>query len=206
MSQIKRIILASSLPLALAAAPNARWGHQAVYVPSKKAMYVVGGEVVSSGTQITNDVLVLSVSPPAHGNVYKNCAPTLLQLEDSNPEFTSGPTDSLPPHAFAAAALSEDGESLVVVGGITSSCSSDSKVHTLDLSGSSTSWSSASPASFVRRRGAAAVSVDDGAGGAEIMVVGGVADKYACCAYLPDPLPAVPLTDPSIRHIHLPRC
>jgi len=57
-----RAVLISSLPLAFAMTPAARWGHQAVYVSSQQAMYVVGGEVESQGTQITNEVLVLSVS------------------------------------------------------------------------------------------------------------------------------------------------
>lgn len=43
------------------AVPVGRWGHQAVYVPTQQAMYIVGGQVATSGSQITNDVLVLSV-------------------------------------------------------------------------------------------------------------------------------------------------
>jgi len=39
----------------------ARWGHQALYVDSLQAMYIIGGEVQSSGTQVTNEVLVLPV-------------------------------------------------------------------------------------------------------------------------------------------------
>lgn len=56
-----RAALFSFIPLALAVTPSARWGHQAVYVSSQQAMYVVGGEVNSSGIQVTNDVLVLPV-------------------------------------------------------------------------------------------------------------------------------------------------
>lgn len=62
MSSIKHVIFVSALPLAFAASPVGRWGHQAVYVPSQQAMYVVGGQVSSSGSKITNDVLVLPVS------------------------------------------------------------------------------------------------------------------------------------------------
>lgn len=51
----------SLLPLALGGQPTARWGHQAVYVPSENAMYVIGGQVQTPGTQITNEVLVLPV-------------------------------------------------------------------------------------------------------------------------------------------------
>jgi hypothetical protein len=52
----------ASVPLAAAGTPAARWGHQAVYVPSQQAMYVVGGQVQSTDTQVTNEVLVLPVS------------------------------------------------------------------------------------------------------------------------------------------------
>lgn len=51
----------AALPRILASTPAARWGHQAVYVESKKAIYIVGGETSASDYQITNEVLVLSV-------------------------------------------------------------------------------------------------------------------------------------------------
>lgn len=51
----------AALPRTLASTPAARWGHQGVYVKSKKAMYIVGGETSASDYQITNEVLVLSV-------------------------------------------------------------------------------------------------------------------------------------------------
>ncbi len=54
--------ISMSLPLARAATPAARWGQQAVYVESKSAVYIVGGETSSADTQITNDVLILPVS------------------------------------------------------------------------------------------------------------------------------------------------
>ena len=50
------------VPVALGLNPAGRWGHQAVYVPSQAAMYIVGGQVSTSNNQITNDVLVLPVS------------------------------------------------------------------------------------------------------------------------------------------------
>lgn len=51
------------LPLISAWSPAARWGHDAVYVPSQDAMYVVGGQVLSPGVQVTNDVLIYPVCP-----------------------------------------------------------------------------------------------------------------------------------------------
>jgi hypothetical protein len=50
------------LPAIFAFSPAARWGHDAVYVPSQNAMYVIGGQVLSPGVQVTNDVLIYAVS------------------------------------------------------------------------------------------------------------------------------------------------
>jgi len=62
---MKPIILSTLTlaPIALGLSPAGRWGHQAVYVPSQAAMYIVGGQVSTTNFQITNDVLVYPVSP-----------------------------------------------------------------------------------------------------------------------------------------------
>ncbi|WVQ75009.1 hypothetical protein IAR50_004617 [Cryptococcus sp. DSM 104548] len=148
-----------SLPRAVGATPAARWGHQAVYVKSQQAMYIVGGEVSASSSQITNEVLI-------------------LPLNSTSPSFSTGSSEGLPPHAFAAAALSSDESSLVLVGGMTSDCSSDGLAHTLDLSGDD-GWTSTTPSKLSRRRGAQSAWVDNSTNG-EIMVVGGIADSYSC--------------------------
>lgn len=75
-------------------------------------------------------------------------------------------------------ALSSDGSKLVVAGGMTSSCSSDAVIHSLDISGST--WTSASPSGFTRRHGAAATVVSSSSSEGEMMLVGGLADKYVC--------------------------
>ncbi|TYJ57775.1 hypothetical protein B9479_001385 [Cryptococcus floricola] len=149
-----------SLPRAVGASPAARWGHQAVYVKSQKAMYILGGEVSASGSQITNEVLI-------------------LPLNSTSPSFSTGSSEGLPPHAFAAAALSSDESSLVLVGGMTSDCSSDGLAHTLDLSGDD-GWTSTTPSKLSRRRGAQSAWVDNNSTNGEIMVVGGIADSYSC--------------------------
>jgi hypothetical protein len=61
---MKPIILSTLTlaPVALGLSPAGRWGHQAVYVPSQAAMYIVGGQVSTTNFQITNDVLVYPVS------------------------------------------------------------------------------------------------------------------------------------------------
>ncbi|WVW87011.1 hypothetical protein I302_109067 [Kwoniella bestiolae CBS 10118] len=153
-------IVLASLPGVWAITPTARWGHQAVYVKSKKAMYVVGGEVPTSGSQITNEVLV-------------------LDLNSSNPTFSTASSEGLPPHAFGSMVSTPDGSSLVVTGGITSSCENDGTAHTLNLDDNE-GWVTTSPSKFIRRRGAGAAYVQDANGKDDIMVVGGIADSYVC--------------------------
>ncbi|KAI9639047.1 uncharacterized protein MKK02DRAFT_21711 [Dioszegia hungarica] len=171
------------LPLISAWSPAARWGHDAVYVPSQDAMYVVGGQVLSPGVQVTNDVLI-------------------YPLNGTNPSWTVGPSVNLPPHAFASVALTPDGKDLVVVGGMTSDCGTDALTHTLDLKGNG-SWVHASPEGLVRRRGAGmGVMKDSG----KLMLVGGVADQYSCASYT-TAFPAVdtlnlPLSTSSVDSTH----
>ncbi|ORX37809.1 hypothetical protein BD324DRAFT_680689 [Kockovaella imperatae] len=148
-----------SLPFTMASPPAGRWGHQSVYVPGHQAMYVIGGQVVEANEEITNDVLI-------------------LPLNQDNPSFLTGPTTGLPPHAFASATLAEDGNSIIVVGGMTSNCGSDAVTHTLGPG--SNGWTAANPTRLVRRRGAAATWVDNGSSQGAIMVVGGISDHYVC--------------------------
>jgi hypothetical protein len=74
--------------------------------------------------------------------------------------------------------MNADSTTLVVVGGMTTSCGSDATVHELDLA--SGKWEHASPSSFVRRRGAGAVFEDGTAGSEGVLVIGGIADTYSC--------------------------
>ncbi|WWC73797.1 uncharacterized protein I206_107769 [Kwoniella pini CBS 10737] len=152
-------VMLAAIPGALGLTPTARWGHQAVYVKSKQSMYIVGGEVPTSGSQITNDVLV-------------------MPLNSSSSTFSTASSEGLPPHAFASMIVTPDGSSLVVTGGITSSCDEDATTHTLDLD-SNDGWVSTTPNKFLRRRGAGAAYVDN-SGKDVVMVVGGIADKYVC--------------------------
>ena len=154
---------------ALASTPAARWGHGAVWLGSQNAMYVVGGQVDGSGTQVTNEVLVLSVSTPFPSR----CEPD-GQLNQTNPSFSVGSSDGLPPHASAAIGVSPDDSSIVVLGGMTSDCSSDSIGHTLDLS--SGGWTGVTPSGMKRRRGAGMGWTSD----SKLMVVGGLMDSYVC--------------------------
>lgn len=103
-----------------------------------------------------------------------------VQLNTTSPTFSLGGNSGLPPHAFASMAMTPDQSSLIVVGGMTSSCANDGLAHTMDLDGGD--WTSISPASVIRRRGAEMAWVDTGSasGQGAMMVVGGMADAYAC--------------------------
>lgn len=177
-----KALLLSTLPLAFAGAPAARWGHQAVYVASQQSMYVVGGEVEASGAQITNEVLILPVRHPFSSG---DTGAHVVQLNTTKPTFSQGPNGGLPPHAFASMAVSNDSASIVVVGGVTSSCSADALTHTFSLAGDGT-WNDATPSNLVRRRGAGIAWVDNGSAGGEMMLVGGMADTYVCGEHPPD--------------------
>lgn len=83
---MKPIVLSTLtlVPVALGLNPAGRWGHQAVYVPSQAAMYVVGGQVSTTNFQITNDVLVFPVGPQPerkkYADLYSSTPPHLHSL------------------------------------------------------------------------------------------------------------------------------
>jgi hypothetical protein len=89
-----------------------------------------------------------------------------------------GANGGLPPHAFASMAMTSDENNLIVFGGMTSSCHNDGLLHTMDLDEGD--WTSMTPASVERRRGAGMAWVDTGSGQGGMMVVGGLADAYSC--------------------------
>jgi len=74
--------------------------------------------------------------------------------------------------------MTADENNLIVFGGMTSSCHNDGLLHTMDLDEGD--WSSITPASVERRRGAGMAWVDTGSGQGGMMVVGGIADEYSC--------------------------
>lgn len=91
----------------------------------------------------------------------------------------------------------------MVIGGMTSSCSSDAIAHTLALDGTTTSWTHSNPNSLVRRRGAAAAWTDNGSANGQVLLVGGVADTYSCSTgtytYPATDLLEIPLSSSALR-------
>lgn len=107
-----------------------------------------------------------------------------VQLNGTNPSWIAGPSINLPAHAFASAAITPDGNDIVVVGGMTSDCATDSLTHTLSLKGNGT-WVDANPSGLVRRRGGGMGVLNDYSAHGDLMLVGGVADQYSCGASTP---------------------
>lgn len=160
---------ASSIPLTSAMAIQSRWGQKAAYVPSQQSIYFIGGQVSAWNGSLTD------VSTPSITNEI-----LVLNLTNDDPSFTIGISTDLPPTAFHTVAYAEKTHQLVSVGGLTSSCSGDALVHTLDLEGAA-SWRSVGVQDLVRRRGmGSGYSVKD----QEMIVVGGLADEYVCCEFL----------------------
>lgn len=128
-------------------------------------MYIVGGELSGDGIQITNEVLQLDLS------------------QDAATPQTITTTSPLPPTAFHSLTYANATDELVVYGGLTSSCSSDSMLHSLVIGDDETtnSWRSESPTGMVRRRGAEMVLLSAATAEEEKLVIfGGLADHYVC--------------------------
>lgn len=179
------------------AGPGPRWGHSAAYLPGSQVVLFVGGQVPSwnnaSAGMVTNDVFAFDVSAlnsSAAGN--------------SSAAWSRLSSVGLPPHAFAARAVTHDpahlDERLWIIGGATSDCSQDAPVYSWSAPAGAWrngTWSApaiSSNASVpVRRRGARAFQVPSelgtkGAeraaarqrGGTSFMVIGGTADGSTC--------------------------
>lgn len=143
-----------------------RWGQKAAYVPSQQSIYFIGGQVSAWNGSLTD------VATPSITNEI-----LVLNLTQDDPWFSTGISADLPPTAFHTVVYAEKSHQLVSVGGLTSSCSGDALVHTLDLEGA-TNWRSVGVQDLVRRRGmGSGYSVKDG----EMIVVGGLTDEYVCC-------------------------
>jgi hypothetical protein len=164
--RLSALSLLAAAPLTHAMAIQSRWGQKAAYVPSQETIYFIGGQV-SSWNGSTTDVPTPSITNEI----------LVLNLTTDDPFFTTGISTDLPPTAFHTVTYAEKTHQLVSVGGLTSSCSGDALVHTLDLEGAQ-NWRTVGIQNVVRRRGmASGYSVKD----QEMIVVGGLADEYVCC-------------------------
>ncbi|GAA5956873.1 hypothetical protein JCM8115_003848 [Rhodotorula mucilaginosa] len=160
-----------------------RYGHSAVYLPPPaNSLLLIGGQIGTNGTAITNDVLQFSV---ASTFLWGDDRPADSAIPDNpavNPTLSSG----LPASAWSAAAVDPHTASTWLIGGVTPDCETDSLVHTLAAaaaSSTSSGWNTASitPRAPPRRRQATAFPIANSTtGGNDIWVIGGIADQYTC--------------------------
>lgn len=158
---------------ALNALQKGRYGHSSVYLASSNSILFIGGQVGESGTFITNDVLELDLNQPFPSATN----PT------QRPELSVG----LPPHAWAAVTLDNEGK-IWVIGGVTQDCAEDSLAVVLDQK--SGKWSTVTLPSTSsippRRRQARAITTLPGLSPitnlptSNIWVWGGIAEPYTC--------------------------
>ncbi|GAA99023.1 uncharacterized protein L969DRAFT_84240 [Mixia osmundae IAM 14324] len=165
---------------------KSRYGHSAVYLPSRQSLLLIGGE--DEQGLITNEVTLLDLSKSYASAANASATLPFSPLTMAN-ESTRGWEEGLTPHAFAAIALGED-ERIYIVGGLTQDCNNDALIYSLDTSNASSSHTAASfapqwQASIVsnttyippRRRQNQAVALD---GGKTVYVYGGIAEPYTC--------------------------
>jgi hypothetical protein len=176
-----------------------RWGHTAAYMPQSNVLLFVGGQVALSngGEAVTNDVFALKMNTS--------------NVAGGKSHWTRLSSENLPPHSFAARAITHTGdhkgEHLFLVGGATADCgATNAPVHL---------WSPASDEDWTqgrwrapnisdgqslppRRKGADAIQVPvtlglnsteakqaKAEGGTAFMVLGGYVDYTTCNASVP---------------------
>ena len=166
-SPVNALNATDSDPRAVAALAHGRYGHGSVYLHETNQVLFLGGQVGSTGTYITNDVVVLDLD-----EAYPSA---------SNPRSISAYSQGLPPHAWAATSVDTD-QNVWVIGGVTQDCAADGL--TTVLKGSD--WTTANPTGHVppRRRQAQAVAVSNSSSLAvdetQFWVWGGIAEPYTC--------------------------
>ncbi|GAA5862080.1 hypothetical protein JCM3774_006166 [Rhodotorula dairenensis] len=167
-------------PTVVSSQPHlARYGHSAVYLPPPtNSLLLIGGQVGTEGTAITNEVLHFRL---ASTFLWGDDRPADSAIPD-NPAVDPTLSSGLPPSAWSAAAVDPDTASTWFFGGVTPDCETDSLVHTL-ASSLATGWTPAdvTPRAPPRRRQATAIPVTNATtSGTDIWVLGGIADEFTC--------------------------
>lgn len=144
---------------------SGRYGHSAVYLPYKRQVLFLGGQVGTRGSFFTNQVLSLDMTLP-----YDARNPS------APPELASG----LPPTAWAASTVDAQ-QRVWVIGGITEDCDDEASAYLLE---DGSQWKAVGKdrkgAKAPRRRQAQAVALADGSMEASIYVFGGIAESHTC--------------------------
>lgn len=144
---------------------SGRYGHSAVYLPYKKQVLFLGGQIGTRGSSFTNEVLALDMTLSYDA---RNPAPP--------PDFAEG----LPPTAWAASAVDAQ-QRIWMIGGVTQNCQDESTAYLLEDGSKWTATGQDHKGSRPpRRRQAQAVVLDDGSMQSSIYVFGGIAEAHTC--------------------------
>ena len=147
------------------AAATGRYGHSAVYLPYRKQVLFIGGQIGSRGSFFTDDVLALDMSLP---------------YDSRNPSSSSDFAGDLPRTAWAASTVDAQ-QRVWVIGGITEDCEDEATAYLLE---DGNTWKAVGRQNKgnrpPRRRQAQAVALDDGSMHSSIYVFGGIAEAHTC--------------------------
>lgn len=150
-----------------------RYGHAAVYQQYTNKILFIGGQVGTSGTYVTNDVLSLDLS-----KAYTPYSTVSGFTETTNPALVPELSVGLPPNAWSASSIDAQ-ERIWLIGGVTQDCESDAVAYVLQ---DASTWSPVDLGNYrpPRRRQAKAVAVANGTEETSIYIFGGVAEPYTC--------------------------
>lgn len=174
----------TSLPSASSSSATGRYGHAAVYQQYKSRILFIGGQIGTSGTFVTNDVLALDLTQPYTRLRDDNAAISASSQETSsytgatNPSLKTQLSIGLPPNAWTASTVDAQ-ERVWLIGGVTQDCESDAVAYVLD---EASSWKAVDLGNYrpPRRRQAKAVAVKEGTEDTSIYIFGGIAEPYTC--------------------------
>lgn len=153
--------------------PGGRYGHAAVYQQYTNKILFIGGQIGTTGTFVTNDVLSLDLSKP-----YSPFSTVSGFTETTNPALVPSLSVGLPPNAWSAYAVDAQ-ERIWLVGGVTQDCESDAVAYVLQ---NASDWTPVELGNYrpPRRRQARAISVNNGTEDSNLYIFGGIAEPYTC--------------------------
>ena len=152
---------------------NGRYGHAAIYQQYHNSILFIGGQIGTSGTYVTNDVLSLDLNKP-----YSRFSTISGFTETTNPALIPALSSGLPPNAWSAYAIDAQ-ERIWLIGGVTQDCESDAVAYVLQ---DGSSWTPVDLGHYrpPRRRQASAIAVCNGTEDSSLYIFGGVAEPYTC--------------------------
>lgn len=152
---------------------HGRYGHAAVYQQYRNRVLFIGGQIGTSGTYITNDVLSLDLNKP-----YTRHSTLSGFTESTNPALVPELSVNLPPSAWSAYAVDAQ-ERIWIIGGVTQDCEDDAAAYVLQ---DAATWIPVDLGQYrpPRRRQAGAIAINNGTKDSSLFVFGGIAEPYTC--------------------------